>query len=602
MSEDMLAKKRARLEELKKQAAKKRGDRGKTGKDPKPLNTKIQGGKADDLNEYLDKVITTSAFEERKKQEFEKEEQPVKQVVNTSLSVAVDQCEHSIVPNKCEFLDQEIQCSKGKQTLDAKEESSEGEEEEIQKTNADGLRRPTISKTNVNGIPMVTDLSESIGLKEEDKEDKQQEEVEEVPKILSKDESKQVQQTPEFLHFFSKASRLIERGLYSEDDVIGSFERLEVEESDAGVSKDTKLIEKVSFMKDNPIKRAITNIDWSPQHNELFLCTYYVSENEWDTAETDGLINIFSVNMPSQPELTLTSVSQITSCIFHPLEPYLVLGGTVAGNVIIWDMREKRNYPVIKTATSDSMIKSIQTFTKDNQYNNIISVANNGTVCVWAKNMMKEPQKKIELSHNNNDVSVHCVDVPEGETNQFYIGSEDSNVYQAKIHTKSQSEQNLGEVYSGHMGTIFSLNYHPLITERKSEASNLMLTTGADWRLGLWQPRAKKDPLFMYEADCEIYDAQWSPVHPSVFATCNGNGQIDLWDISKETEEYRYRCEVDKRAINKIKWSNDGKRLISGNTNGTIKLWNVEKEFYQYRDEDFVKLEKQLAPSASFDR
>lgn len=476
-------------------------------------------------------------------------------------------------------------------------DSSDIDRDSMKQRDADVHRRSTLNKTNVNGMPMVADINDAAPPAQVEQIAKK-----EAPQVLTKDETKVVQQTPEFVNFFTKASRLIERGLYSEDDVIGSFERLEVDDGEQTVTKDTKLIEKANFMKDDPIKRAITNLDWSPQHKELFLCTYYVSENEWDSSETDGLVNIFSTQMPSQPEMTLTCQSQITTCMFHPIEPYLVIGGTYSGSVIIWDLREKRNHPIIKTPTSESSIKSIKTFIKDNHYNNIVSVANNGQVKVWTTNMMKEPQKKIELMNNNNELSVHCIDLPEGETNQFYIGSEDSNVYQAKVHTKSPNEENLGETFTGHKGTVFSLNCHPLITDRKSDISNLMLTTSADWRLGLWQPKSKNTPLFMYEADCEIYDAQWSPVHPCVYATCNGYGQIDLWDLSKETEEYRYRCEADKRAINKVKWSYDGKRLISGNTNGTVKLWSVDKEFYQYKDEDLDKLEKHIPAGPSLDR
>lgn len=117
---------------------------------------------------------------------------------------------------------------------------------------------------------MVSDISDVV-LPGEEKIDLSKPEVEDEPKILTKDEAKAVQQTPEFINFFTRASRLIERGLYSEDDVIGSFDRLEVEEGTSGFTKDAKLTEKVTFMKDNPVKRAITNIDWSPQHKELFL-------------------------------------------------------------------------------------------------------------------------------------------------------------------------------------------------------------------------------------------------------------------------------------------------------------------------------------------
>jgi dynein intermediate chain len=351
-------------------------------------------------------------------------------------------------------------------------------------------------------------------------------------------------------------------------------------------------------MKDNPIKRAITNLEWSPKHKELFLCSYHKSENDWDPSDTDGLVNIFSLQMPSAPELTLTCQSEITSCIFHPTEPYLVIGGTYSGNVIIWDMREKRNYPVVKSPTVASiMIKGIGVVGSQNA-NNIVTVSNEGSICVWSMNMMKEPQKKVDLMvKSTQELSVHCIDFPEGETNQFYVGSEDSNIYQAKIHTKNPNEQNIADEYHGHQASVLSLHHHPTIHERKSEASGLMLSTSADWNIGVWHPKTRKEPLLMHDGEVETYDAQWSPVHPSVFAACNGNGQVELWDIVKETEECRYRIDVDKRALSKIRWSQDGRKLLTGNSNGSIKLWNVDKEFYQYREEDLTKLERMLMPN-----
>lgn len=126
-----------------------------------------------------------------------------------------------------------------------------------------------------------------------------------------------------------------------------------------------------------------------------------------------------------------------------------------------------------------------------------------------------------------------------------------------------------------------ALDFHPLIETKNSEASNLLLSVGMDWRLGLWYPKNRNIPVFMNDMETEIYDVKWSPTHPSVFATADGQGHIDLWDISKETESFRYRKEdPNKRAINKIRWTRDGKKLLSGNSMGVVKLWSVDKEFY----------------------
>jgi len=474
--------------------------------------------------------------------------------------------------------------------MDAKEES---EDEKVQEKKPPAeVKKITVDKTNVNGLPMISGLPDELI----DKENKKEEEEKETKKILDEEEANEVMSSPNFDYFFSKAARLMERGLNSEDDIIGSFERLETDDYAGAASKDDKIIEKATFMKENPIKRAITNIEWSPKYKDLFLCSYYKSENDWDAKETDGLVNIFSTKMPEKPELTLTCSSEITSCIFHPIEPYLIIGGTYSGNVILWDMREKRNYPTAKSQIStSSMIKGISVVGSKNA-NNIVTVSNNGAICVWSTNMMKEPQKRVDLGIKTNEIPVHCIDFPEEETNEFYIGGEDFNIYSAKIYTKKQNEENITDVYSAHLGTVFSLHYHPKITERKSKASDFLLSTSADWGIGLWHPKSRKDPVLLIDGEVEYYDAQWSPVHPSVFATCNGNGQIDIWDIAKETEESRYRFEADKRAVNKIRWSSDGKKLLTGNSNGVIKMYNVAKEFYQPREDDLAKLEHILNP------
>jgi dynein intermediate chain len=279
-----------------------------------------------------------------------------------------------------EFLNQEIQCEKGKKTLNTLGVSSgdESDKDKMAPVPVEMLRRTTIQKTTVNGIPMINEFP-SDGISKKQNEEKE-EPKEEVKPILSKTEAEEVAETSEFKNFFGRASRLMERGLFSDIDVIGSFERLEVEEGETTRTKDQKIIEKCHFMKDNPIKRAITNIEWSPKHKELFLCSYSSSENDWDPNETDGLVNIFSTQMPTIPELTLTCQSEITSCIFHPIDPFLVIGGTYSGNVIIWDMREKRNYPVVKTSTSASvMIKGISVVGSQNA-NNIVTVSNDGSI------------------------------------------------------------------------------------------------------------------------------------------------------------------------------------------------------------------------------
>jgi len=67
-------------------------------------------------------------------------------------------------------------------------------------------------------------------------------------------------------------------------------------------------------------------------------------------------------------------------------------------------------------------------------------------------------------------------------------------------------------------------------------------------------------------------------VHPSVFASCDGDGYIDLWDLNRDTEAPVSRKKTGNKAINCIKWSSDGKKIIAGDSEGIITLWQVDKE------------------------
>ena len=68
-------------------------------------------------------------------------------------------------------------------------------------------------------------------------------------------------------------------------------------------------------------------MDWSPKVGELLMVSYTkCSEHRYD--EPDGLINIFSLNLKSRPEITLTCQNEVTRAIFNPYQPNVVIGAT----------------------------------------------------------------------------------------------------------------------------------------------------------------------------------------------------------------------------------------------------------------------------------
>ena len=90
------------------------------------------------------------------------------------------------------------------------------------------------------------------------------------------------------------------------------------------------------------------------------------------------------------------------------------------------------------------------------------------------------------------------------------------------------------DTYEGHQGPIRGLDCHN--SHGPIDFSHLFLTSSVDWTLKLWSVKENK-PLYSFEDNGDyVYDVAWSPIHPAVFATVDGMGRLDIWNLNQDTE------------------------------------------------------------------
>ena len=77
-----------------------------------------------------------------------------------------------------------------------------------------------------------------------------------------------------------------------------------------------------------------------------------------------------------------------------------------------------------------------------------------------------------------------------------------------------------------------------------------------------------------------------------MFASCDGDGFVDIWDINRDLESPQIHKKVSNKTLNTLKWSNDGRKIVVGDADGFLSLYSVDKEFYSQRGEDFAKMER----------
>jgi len=179
--------------------------------------------------------------------------------------------------------------------------------------------------------------------------------------------------------------------------------------------------------------------------------------------------------------------------------------------------------------------------------------------------------------------------------NNFFTGAEDGSLYSAQVHSNQNANDNILEIYEGHQGPVTGISTFPSNQDISSDVSGLLLSSSFDWSVKLWNPKLRTDYLASFEsAEDYVYDVAWNPANPTLFSSVDGEGYIDLWDLSKDFEVPVYHQKCDTNAINKLKWNNDGSKLATGNCVGNVKVYEMNKTYLKPSLESLDKFENSI--------
>ena len=362
----------------------------------------------------------------------------------------------------------------------------------------------------------------------------------------------------------------------------------------------------VEFYDESCAKKTVTSLEWSLKYPELLLSCYSKRTDDMIANQKNGLIYIWSLAIRKVPEFTFTCQPEITSAIFHPYNPKLIIGGTHTGQVLIWDTRGKQNAvnktPLglgggIKTHTSD--ITSLGVIGSTNS-SHIISLSN-GAICLWSINNLSSPVKRIELKvpqqkkeyEDLAEMSILTMGMQQYDTNNLLIGSDDNNIYQISLNEDNNTRNVILNTFRGHDGPVYSIDFHPTDYFNTSNFTHLFATSSADWTTKIWSKQNPLMPLITIEnSNNYVYCSKWNPINASVLATGDGNGYLDIMDLNKDIETPKVHCKLGNEAINKICWTEDGKRITVGDSSGKIQLFGLDNQIYSSTSEDSKKFEK----------
>lgn len=408
-----------------------------------------------------------------------------------------------------------------------------------------------------------------------DEEPKKQEyDAESVNRILD---------SVDFSDFFRKSTRLVERNLGKEE-----IENELKSDTDANIKSMLKLFDQKVCEE-----KSVTSLQWSPLYEELLLASY-VGTSQSVNQGPRGLVCVWSLALNTRPEFVLNCQSPVTIASFNRFDHNLVIGGTYSGQIVVWDLRAK-SQPIQRTppmAESHSHPVYSLSIIGSQHANNIVSASNDGKVCVWSLNMFHTPTSSFEMKSRVKDVGCTCMAFPANETNVFYVGAEDGSIFQTQLHG-SKLVDNGTETYEGHFGPITGLDIHPISENVFTDiAGNLLLSSSVDWTVKLWNLKAGKQPIMSLDAyEDYVFDVKWNPHHPGMFAVIDGSGNLDFWNLNKNTETPDIRYKTGNKVLNHLAWATESTRIATGNCDGELNLYKLDKEYAYGTAEDWSQME-----------
>uniref|UniRef100_A0AAY4DVG4 Cytoplasmic dynein 1 intermediate chain 1 n=1 Tax=Denticeps clupeoides TaxID=299321 RepID=A0AAY4DVG4_9TELE len=413
------------------------------------------------------------------------------------------------------------------------------------------------------------------------------------PRELTEEEKRQALHSEEFLVFFERGIRVMERALAEDSNIFFDYGGRDLDDKEGDMQSGTSLSFNRLFYDERWSKhRVITCLDWSPQYPELLVASY--NNNEDAPHEPDGIALVWNIKFKkSTPEYIFHCQSPVVSVGFARFHPNLVVGGTYSGQIVLWDNRSHRRTPVQRTPLSAAAhthpVYCVNVVGTQNA-NNLITVSTDGRMCSWSLDMLSQPQDSMELVYNKSKpVAVTGLAFPTGDVNNFVVGSEEGTVYTASRHG---SKAGICEMFEGHQGPVTGISCHGAVGS--VDFSHLFITSSFDWTVKLWSTKHNK-PLYSFEDNADyVYDVTWSPAHPALFAAVDGMGRLDLWNLNSDTEVPTASVTIEgASALNRVRWASGGRELAVGDSEGRVWIYDVG-ELAVPHSEDWARLARTL--------
>ncbi|XP_037609274.1 WD repeat-containing protein 34 [Sebastes umbrosus] len=368
----------------------------------------------------------------------------------------------------------------------------------------------------------------------------------------------------------------------------------------------------------------VTSVSWSCT-GSVIACAYgRIDDGDWSTERScvcTWNLDRRGLN-PNQADLVIDVPTAVTALCCHPSQPALIAGGLYSGEVVVWDTSQTQDPVLVQTGMSaDSHREPVYQVVwvplqKKGEFG-VLSASSGGRVLLWTvdsdqgsfvldaayaliRQQVPHSSNTSFKARGSSTVGVTSLALSPWDSDTFLVGSEGGLLLRCSFSSQTPAAAAPSEgqsvtlrapavfTFRPRSGPVHSIDCSPF-------HRNLFVSAGTDG-LAHVHSLLQTDPLLSLRvSDSYVFQVQWSPTRPLVFAAASGQGEVQIFDLGRRS--LRPAAVIEQggadRAATCLAFNRQNPHLLAvGKTDGTVCVWQLSHDLTEQSPRESAQLEQ----------
>ncbi|XP_042365682.1 WD repeat-containing protein 34 isoform X2 [Plectropomus leopardus] len=367
----------------------------------------------------------------------------------------------------------------------------------------------------------------------------------------------------------------------------------------------------------------VTAVSWSCT-GSVIACAYgRIDDGDWSTERScvcTWNLDRRGLN-PKQADLVIDVPTAVSALCCHPEQPALIAGGLYSGEVVVWDTSRTQDPVLVQTGMSaDSHREPVYQVAwvplqKKGEFG-VLSAGSGGRLLLWTvdsdqgrfvlnaayalvQQQVPHSSYSSYKARGSSTVGVTSLALSPWDSDTFLVGSEGGLLLRCSFSSQTPAVvSSEGHSLTLRAPAVFSFRPRsgPVHSIHCSPFHrNLFVSAGTDGLVHLHSLLQTNPLLSLRVADSYVFQVQWSPSRPLVFAAATGQGAVQIFDLGRRS--LRPAATIEQGAADQVatclSFNRQNPHLLAvGRTDGTVGVWQLSHDLTEQSPRESSQLEQ----------